>query len=115
MGTGNAMQPPDGKAAGEALQDGHAPTGQAPRGAGRGVGLSADHVGRLSRASGLSSVSLIIIALTVVGVVVGAAVHSGMLFLSYAPSNPFSEQHAAGINTYVSPEFAQGWKLFAPN
>ncbi|MET8127211.1 DUF5819 family protein [Streptomyces sp. NPDC005065] len=55
-----------------------------------------------------------IIVLTVVGVVVGTAVHLAMLFLSIAPSNPFSRQHAAGINQYVYPEFAQGWRVFAP-
>ncbi|MFF3463897.1 DUF5819 family protein [Streptomyces sp. NPDC001984] len=56
-----------------------------------------------------------IIALAVVGVVVAAAVHLAMLFLYNAPSNSFSQQHAADIDKYVVPEFVQGWQLFAPN
>ncbi|MEU9126185.1 DUF5819 family protein [Streptomyces sp. NPDC048506] len=56
-----------------------------------------------------------IIVLVVVGVLTGAAVHMGMLFLGTAPANSLSQQHAAGINNYIGPEFAQEWKLFAPN
>lgn len=94
--------------------DRHAPTGQAPGGARRSRSLPPDHVGRLSGVSGLSSGSVTIIALAVVGVMVGAAVHLAMLFLSIAPVNPLSRQHAAGINKYVAPEFTQGWRVFAP-
>jgi hypothetical protein len=60
-------------------------------------------------------VSRAIVALTVVGVVVGAAVQVGMVFLTIAPSNTISLQHAAAISDYISPEFDQNWKLFAPN
>ncbi|MFJ8197928.1 DUF5819 family protein [Streptomyces sp. NPDC096152] len=56
-----------------------------------------------------------VIALAVVGVMVGAVVHLAILFLSIAPANAFSQRHAAGINNYVVPEFTQGWRLFAPN
>src|SRR6476660_1106458 len=66
--------------------------------------------------SGLSSVTArIVIALTVAVVVVGAAVHLGMVFLSVAPSNPLSQRYSTTINDYVYPEFEQNWKLFAPN
>ncbi|MFF0227868.1 DUF5819 family protein [Streptomyces sp. NPDC004629] len=56
-----------------------------------------------------------IIALTVVGVVVAATAHLAMLFLYNAPSNSFSQRHAANIDKYVSPELVQEWQLFAPN
>ncbi|MFJ2581347.1 DUF5819 family protein [Kitasatospora aureofaciens] len=48
-------------------------------------------------------------------VAVGAFVHLGMVFLSLAPPNTFSAQNAAAINGYVSHEFEQSWRLFAPN
>ncbi|MCQ4083217.1 DUF5819 family protein [Streptomyces sp. RB6PN25] len=66
----------------------------------------------------LTSVSLtsrIVIALTVAAVIVGAAFHLGMVFLSIAPSNTLSQQYSTTINDYVYPEFEQNWKLFAPN
>ncbi|MFF4951218.1 DUF5819 family protein [Streptomyces chattanoogensis] len=56
-----------------------------------------------------------IIVLAVVGVVVGAALHLAMIFLNIAPVNSLSQEHVPGIYSYVSPDFAQGWKLFAPN
>jgi uncharacterized protein DUF5819 len=56
-----------------------------------------------------------IIALAVVGVVIAAIVHLAMLFLYNAPSNSFSQQHAATIDRYIAPEFVQEWHLFAPN
>lgn len=74
-----------------------------------------DHVDRGSRKRGLSSVSVSIIALAVVGVVVAATVHLAMLFLNSAPWNSFSQQHAADIDKYVGSEFAQEWQLYAPN
>ncbi|MFG2136009.1 DUF5819 family protein [Streptomyces sp. NPDC048650] len=56
-----------------------------------------------------------IIALAVVGVLIAGVVHLAMVFLNVAPVNSFSTQHAAGIHKYISPDFTQGWKLFAPN
>ncbi|MER6525543.1 DUF5819 family protein [Streptomyces sp. NPDC001508] len=56
-----------------------------------------------------------IIALTVVGVVAAATVHLTMLFLYNAPTNSFSQRHAADIEKYVAPEFVQEWQLFAPD
>lgn len=59
--------------------------------------------------------SVSIIALTVVGVAVAATAHFALLFLYNAPSNSFSQRHAADIDKYVSPELVQEWRLFAPN
>ncbi|MFI9051617.1 DUF5819 family protein [Streptomyces sp. NPDC053427] len=56
-----------------------------------------------------------IVVVVVVGVVIAAAVHLATVFLNVAPTNALSQKHAAGIHTYVSPDFTQGWKLFAPN
>ncbi|MET7382173.1 DUF5819 family protein [Streptomyces sp. NPDC005526] len=72
--------------------------------------------GRRRKKFGLSLVSRTIIAFTVAGVVVAAAVHLGMVFLIAAPSNTVSQQHAAAISNYLSPEFEeQRWgRLFAP-
>ncbi|MFF1836191.1 DUF5819 family protein [Streptomyces sp. NPDC058231] len=95
-------------------KDKHAPTGHAPAGAGRHHEEPPDHAGGSAGMSGLSSVSVTVVVLAVVGVLVGAAVHLVMLFFSIAPSNPFSQRHATGINKYVAPEFVQGWRLFAP-
>lgn len=53
------------------------------------------------------------LALAVVGLAV--CVHLGMVFLSVAPANTVSEQHAQAIEDWVYPEFEQNWKLFAPN
>ncbi|MFD7755026.1 DUF5819 family protein [Streptomyces sp. NPDC059757] len=108
------MQPPDVREPGEELPD-PAPDGQTPGGAGEGAGSPADHVGKLGGTSALSPVSMIIIVLSVVGVAVAAVVHSVMLFLNIAPLNTVSQKHAAGLNNYIYPEFAQDWKLFAPN
>ncbi|MGA5652009.1 DUF5819 family protein [Streptomyces seoulensis] len=52
-------------------------------------------------------------ALAVVAAV--AAVHLGMVFLSLAPANAVSKQHAKAVEGWVYPEFEQNWKLFAPN
>ncbi|MFD3456253.1 DUF5819 family protein [Streptomyces sp. NPDC058691] len=113
MSTGNAIEPPH--EAGEALPDGHAPTGQAPVGAGRHAGLTPNHNRRPSGISGLSTASKIIVALVAMGVAIGAVVHLAILFLSIAPANSLSQRHAAAINHYVNPEFTQGWRVFAPN
>jgi hypothetical protein len=115
MGTGNAKQPPRMRAAGEVLPHRPAPTGQAPGGAGQGAGLPPARAGRRNGKFGLSPVSVSIIALAVVGVMVGAVVHLALVFLSVAPLSPLSQQHAAGIYTYIAPELTQDWKLFAPN
>jgi hypothetical protein len=65
--------------------------------------------------SALSPASLFLIGLTVTGVVAGAAVHLAMVFLTLAPPNHLSQRYATGISRYIGPEFAQQWKLFAPN
>ncbi|MFJ9416212.1 DUF5819 family protein [Streptomyces sp. NPDC101227] len=114
MGTENAKKPPHIGAADEALSDGPAPTGKAPGGAGR-RGFPPDPAGGPRRISGLSPASVTIVVLAVVGVVVAAVVHLAMVFLHAAPTNSFSQQHVTGITNYVTPDFAQGWKLFAPN
>lgn len=73
------------------------------------------NVDRASQKRCLSFVSMSIVALAVVGVVVAATVHLAMLFFNSAPLNSFSQQHAAAIDKYVVPEFAQEWQLYAPN
>jgi hypothetical protein len=66
-------------------------------------------------ASGLSLPGRIAVALTVGAVAVGALLHLGMVFLSVAPSNTLSKEHATAVDDYVYPEFEQNWKLFAPD
>ncbi|MGH3519718.1 MAG: DUF5819 family protein [Haloechinothrix sp.] len=62
----------------------------------------------LSRpARGLVSAAAAVIAVVV-------AIHLGMVFLYVAPSNVLSRQYSTTINDYISPEFVQNWKLFAP-
>jgi hypothetical protein len=65
--------------------------------------------------AGLSLPGRIVVAVTVGAVAVGALLHLGMVFLSVAPSNTLSTQHAKAVNDYVLPEFEQNWKLFAPD
>ncbi|MET7788067.1 DUF5819 family protein [Streptomyces sp. 900116325] len=110
--TGTAMQPPDVRESGEELPD-PAADGQGP--GGEGAGAPAAHGGGLGGLAALKPVSVIIIVLSVVGVAVAAVVHSVMLFLTIAPLNTVSQKHAAGLTSYIYPEFAQDWKLFAPN
>ncbi|MEU8832714.1 DUF5819 family protein [Streptomyces sp900116325] len=106
------MQPPDVRESGEELPD-PAADGQGP--GGEGAGAPTAQGGRLGGLVALKPVSVIIIVLSVVGVAVAAVVHSVMLFLNIAPLNTVSQKHAAGLNSYIYPEFAQDWKLFAPN
>ncbi|MGW1601974.1 DUF5819 family protein [Streptomyces eurythermus] len=96
------MRPPDAKVLPKELPD---PGDRSPGG-------RADGPGGLP---GLSPVSRWVIALTAVAVVVGAAVHLAVVFLAIAPPNHLSQRHATGISRYLGPEFAQQWKLFAPN
>ena len=93
------MEPPEIRAVDEAVSDDGPPDSSLPHGV---LGLS-------------SMTSMIVVALTVAAVGLGAAVHLGMVFLSVAPPNPFSQRHSTTINSYVYPEFEQNWKLFAPN
>ncbi|MGW8761429.1 DUF5819 family protein [Streptomyces sp. NPDC055815] len=56
-------------------------------------------------------------ALTATGVVLAGALvtHLAMIFLTLAPSNAVRVAHSGTIDSYVRPEFAQDWRLFAPN
>ncbi|MEU6174890.1 DUF5819 family protein [Streptantibioticus parmotrematis] len=83
--------------------------------AGRPDADDTGHPSDLGPIARLSLPSRVVVALTVAAVVVGAAVHLGMVFLSVAPSNTISKAHASAINGYVDPEFEQNWQLFAPN
>ncbi|MFF9003366.1 DUF5819 family protein [Streptomyces achromogenes] len=83
-----------------------------PDPADRSPGGRADGPGGLS---GLSPASLWAIVVTAVAVVAGAAVHLAVVFLAIAPPNDLSQRHATGISRYLGPEFAQQWRLFAPN
>ncbi len=52
-------------------------------------------------------------AVLVVGLAV--ALFVGALFLTVAPRNAISAQHASTIRNVVEPEFAQRWQVFAPD
>ncbi|MEU2503307.1 DUF5819 family protein [Streptomyces sp. NPDC007863] len=65
-----------------------------------------------ARWSPASLVALAVTALALSGAVVA---HVAFLFLGVAPANAVSVHHHEGIDAYVQPEFAQDWKLFAPN
>ncbi|MCX5525935.1 DUF5819 family protein [Streptomyces bobili] len=41
--------------------------------------------------------------------------HLAAIFLTLAPVNVIRATHGETIDSYVRPEFAQDWKLFAPN
>jgi Family of unknown function (DUF5819) len=57
----------------------------------------------------------IAIAATIAAVVIGAAIHLGMVFLHVAPANTIYKQNSRTVDGYIYPEFEQNWKLFAPN
>lgn len=65
-----------------------------------------------ARWSPASTVALAVSALTLSGALLA---HLGFVFLGVAPANAVSVRHHEGIDAYVQPEFAQDWKLFAPN
>ncbi|MFF8377937.1 DUF5819 family protein [Streptomyces sp. NPDC015661] len=57
------------------------------------------------------------VALTATAVLLAGALvtHLAMIFLTLAPANALRATHGKAIDSYVQPEFAQDWKLFAPN
>lgn len=77
--------------------------GQVPRGPN---GMSPDPVPTVVTAT---------LGVAVLGVAVVLSVFVGMLFLTVAPSNVLSKQHASAISAVVEPEFSQQWQVFAPD
>lgn len=66
------------------------------------------------RAGGLSHVGRAVVSAVAVAVAAAVAVHLAMVVLYVAPSNVLNRQYSGEIRGYVDPEFAQNWKLFAP-
>lgn len=62
----------------------------------------------------LSRTSRAVAAFAAAVVAILAIVHIGTVFLYLAPSNVVSQRFSTEINDYISPEFVQNWKLFAP-
>lgn len=69
----------------------------------------------LAAAAGESRLARLIVAVAAVAVTVAVLVHAGMVFFHVAPKNAVSAQHKSTIDTYMFPELAQNWGVFAPN
>ncbi|WP_237522931.1 DUF5819 family protein [Streptomyces sp. SID1328] len=87
--------------------EGHTPSRALPRGS-RGSSPS-------SGAGALSPPCRVVAVSVLVAVALVVCVHLGLVFLSLAPSNTVSKQQGKAVGAWVSPEFEQNWKLFAPN
>ncbi|OAR23442.1 hypothetical protein A8W25_26630 [Streptomyces sp. ERV7] len=48
-------------------------------------------------------------------VALGLLVHTGATFLHLAPRNAATDAVGDTVNSYMAPEFAQSWQLFAPD
>lgn len=62
----------------------------------------------------LSLTSRVLISATAGVVALMVAVHLVTVLFYLAPSNVVSERYDTAIDGYVTPEFVQNWKLFAP-
>lgn len=74
-----------------------------------------DGDGAGDRAAAEPRVARLTVVAAAVVVLLAVLVHAGMVFFHVAPKNAVNTEHKKVIDTYLFPELAQNWGVFAPN